>query len=74
MSDVSIKYSLLNKAARREVDDFMDFLLSKQKKNKINPITGYKKKILTVSTWSDADLQVFDENQKIFNQWRIQEW
>jgi len=74
MSDVLLKYKLLNKSARQEVNDFMDFLLSKQKTHKPGPVDAYKKKILNVSTWTESDLSVFKENAKLFNNWKIQEW
>ena len=74
MSDIVVKYNRLNKIARQEVNDFMDFLLSKQKTNKSIFLTSYKNKILNVSIWSDSDLKIFDENRKLFNQWRVQEW
>ena len=73
MSDVLLKYKLLNKSARQEVNDFLDFLLSKQKTEKNKPVTAYKKKILNVSTWSESDLNVFKESDKMFNNWRVQE-
>jgi hypothetical protein len=72
MSDLVVKYSLLNKTAQQEVNDFLDFLLSKQKSQKTN--MDYKLKINAVSTWSDSDLAVFMNNQSVFNQWRIEEW
>jgi len=72
MSDIILKYSLLNKTAKEEVNDFLDFLLSKQKSKKTNK--DYKIKIHTVSTWSDTDLAIFKNNQNLFNQWRIEEW
>jgi len=31
MSDIVIKYNQLNKIARQEVNDFLDFLISRQK-------------------------------------------
>ena len=74
MSDLVVKYNKLNKTARQEVNDFMDFLLSKQNTNKTNFPGIYKDKILSVSIWADSDLKIFDENQKLFNQWRVQEW
>lgn len=74
MSDIVVKYNRLNKTARQELNDFMDFLLSKQKTDKPIFLTTYKNKILNVSIWSDSDLKIFDENQKLFNQWRVQEW
>lgn len=72
MTDLIVKYSLLNKTAQKEVIDFLDFLLSKQKSHKTN--MDYKIKINSVSTWSDSDLAVFRNNQKLFNQWRVEEW
>ncbi|MDO9581417.1 MAG: hypothetical protein Q7J06_12795 [Bacteroidales bacterium] len=74
MSEIVVKYNRLNKTARQELNDFMDFLLSKQKTDKPIFLTTYKNKILNVSVWSDSDLKIFDKNQKLFNQWRVQEW
>ncbi|MFA5776733.1 MAG: hypothetical protein WC988_04240 [Patescibacteria group bacterium] len=74
MSEIVVKYNRLNKTARQELNDFMDFLLSKQKTDKPIFWTTYKNKILNVSIWSDSDLKIFDENQNLFNQWRVQEW
>ena len=74
MSELVVKYNRLNKTARQEVNDFMDFLLSKQKSGKSIFLTSYKNKILNVSNWTDSDIKIFDENQKLFNQWRVQEW
>jgi hypothetical protein len=74
MSDIVFKYNRLNKIARQEVSDFMDFLLSKQNKPEANYLTNYKNKILSVSTWSETDLRIFEENQKVMNQWKALEW
>ncbi|MFA5330637.1 MAG: hypothetical protein WC384_22785 [Prolixibacteraceae bacterium] len=74
MSDILVKYNRLSKTARKEVNDFMDFLLSKQKSNRPNLLTTYKNKILKITTWSDSDLKIFEENQKLLNQWKSQEW
>lgn len=75
MTDIAIKYSLLDESARTEVNDFMDFLLQKQRLKKGNSLSSYKKKILGVSTWSDSDIESFQVNQKLFNSsWRPQKW
>ena len=74
MSDIGIKYNRLNKTSRQEVNDFMDFLLSKQKINNPISLSTYKNKILKVSIWTDSDLKIFDKNQELFNQWRVKEW
>lgn len=72
MTDLVLKYNALNKTAQKQVNDFMDFLLSKRKnyKSKVN----YKSRILSVSTWSDSDLEIFRKNQILFNSWQIEEW
>jgi hypothetical protein len=74
MADITLKYSLLNKGARQEVNDFLDFLLHKQHEKKGNSLSSYKKKILGVTTWTDSDIEVFKVNQKLFNSWRIEQW
>lgn len=74
MCNIVLKYNSLSKTAKQEVNDFMDFLLSKQKLHKTNPLSEYKNKILQVSQWTSADVKIFDENQILFNQWKPQEW
>lgn len=37
-------------------------------------MSEYRKKILTVSNWNDADINIFDENQKMFIQWKVEKW
>jgi hypothetical protein len=72
MADIVLKYNLLNKNAQQEVNDFLDFLLSKQETKKTND--DYSTKILSVSTWTDSDLVVFKNNQTSFNNWQVEEW
>ena len=74
MSQIVVKYNKLDKTARQELNDFMDFLLSKQKNPNPLLMSAYKNKILNVSVWSDSDLKIFNENQKLFNNWKVQEW
>jgi len=74
MNAIVVKYSTLNKTAQQELNDFMDFLLSKQENTRINLLMAYKKKILNVGIWSDSDLKIFEENRILFNQWKIQDW
>ena len=74
MNDMSLKYRLLDRSAKEEVNDFINFLFSRQSNKKSLSIAGYKKKILSVSIWKDSDLEIFKENQKLFNSWAIQEW
>ena len=74
MSDIVVKYNRLNKSARQEVNDFMDFLLSKQKTSKSALLSAYKNKILSISTWSESDMKTFNESKKMFDQWQVQDW
>lgn len=75
MTDIVLKYSLLNESGRKEVNDFLDFLLEKQRDKKGNSPSSYKKKILGVTTWSDSDIESFQVNQKLFNSsWRPEKW
>jgi hypothetical protein len=74
MTDITLKYNLLDNSSRREVLDFMDFLLNKKPKVIKNTTSEYKKKILKVSVWSDKDIELMTNNQQKFNEWKVQEW
>ncbi len=73
MSELILKYNLLNTAAQQQVQDFIDFLLTKNKQQPKNQ-QNYKQKILQVSVWDDADLQYLEAAQKTMTQWTMQEW
>jgi len=73
--DNTLKYDLLGPFEKKEVQDFIDFLFSKNKEVKQSAPSGdYKKKILSVSTWSENDVKVFEENRKHFEQWHPPVW
>lgn len=74
MTDISLKFNLLDNSSRREVLDFMDYLLYKKPKAIKNTTSEYKKKILKVSVWSDKDIELMSNNQQKFNEWKVQEW
>lgn len=74
MTDLIKKYNLLDKVSKKEILDFADFLLNKNIKSSKNQRVDYKKKILSVSVWSDSDIDFILNNQKKFNQWKAQEW
>ncbi len=65
---------MLNKESQKEVHDFLDFLLSKQMRKKNTSKSSYKKRILSVSTWSEEDVDEVEKNSKLFNNWKINEW
>ena len=33
---------------------------------------AYKKRILKVSTWTEEEVKIFSENEKLFNEWKIE--
>lgn len=72
--EILAKYNLLDKDAQKEVQDFLDFLLFKKNRGILFDLDGYRRKIQGVSTWSAADIEVFDENAKLLNQWQIEKW
>jgi len=74
MDNSILKYHLLNSFEKKEVKDFIDFLFSKKKTAPLSGPSGYKNKILSVSTWGEEDIKVFDENKKIFDQWPPAKW
>ncbi|MBE0638380.1 MAG: hypothetical protein IH598_07665 [Bacteroidales bacterium] len=74
MNDLTLKFNLLEPDARKQVLDFIEFLLSKELKSQDSVQSDYKKKILEVSVWSDADVDLMIQNQQNFNQWKAQEW
>jgi len=71
--DTTLKYSLLDAFEKKEVSDFIDFLFSRKQHNK-EETSGYQEQILSVTTWSDEDIKVFEENRKLFNKWRPTTW
>jgi hypothetical protein len=75
MTDLILKkYNLLGESSKKEVLDFIDFLLNKDTKPPQKGLSDYKKKILTVSTWSDSDIDLIVQNQQKLNQWKAPEW
>jgi hypothetical protein len=74
MSDILIKYNTLSPDIQKEVNDFLDFLLSKYKGKKAFDIKSWKNKIKNVSIWTDEDIKAFEEVRHQFNQWKTEEW
>jgi len=58
-----LKYNLLDSYRRKEVLDFIDFLLNKNIEQVKQEKTSYKKKILKVSVWSDSDIDQIIQNK-----------
>lgn len=74
MNELLIKYNSLSPEMQREVDDFLDFMLLKSKDKKAFDMKSWKEKIKGISVWSEEDIEVFEENSKLLNQWNTEEW
>ena len=75
MKEFIVKYNLLDSFSKKEINDFLNFLLSKKKRKPSNGVkNSYKKKILSVSTWSDSDIARLEQDLKNFGQWKVQGW
>jgi ubiquitin C-terminal hydrolase len=64
MNDIAVKNNMLDKNLQQEVNDFIDFLLNKQHEMEKPDLSEYKKRVLKVSTLSEEDIAVFNENSK----------
>jgi len=72
MNDILLKYNTLSPEVQKEVNDFLDFMLSKDKK--ILDIKSWKSKIKNISTWTVEDIKTIEEGRQRFNQWKTEEW
>lgn len=60
MIDIVLKYNMLDEDAKRQLDDFIDFLLIRNKKSETG-FPEYYDRIQTVSQWSEADVEYLRE-------------
>lgn len=77
MGDLLSKYELLDAEGKKQLLDYLDYLLSKKQKKKAAKkfdYQAYRKKILTTSTWTEEDIAPIKEARQLINQWEIQEW
>lgn len=74
MSELEIKYNLLDPLLQKQVLEFIDFLVSTNKIVSSDNLSSYKKKILKTSKWSKNDINQLNDNLKHLNQWKIEEW
>ncbi len=73
MGDLLLKYQLLNDEEKKQVVDFLDFVLAK-KERKLIDMSDYKENILQVSIWSEEDAEAIVDAQKKLNQWQPTDW
>ena len=74
MNELLVKYNALSPEMQREVNDFLDFMLSKSKGKEIFDVKSWKEKIKGISVWSEDDVKIFEENKDLFNKWKTEEW
>ena len=70
--DIALKYNMLDENARSQLNDFIDFLLSKNKRKETD-LSEYYKRIQTVSQWSEEDVAYLREIDDNYN-WKVEEW
>ena len=74
MNQLTLKYNQLNSFSKKEISDFLDYLLSKEIKNTKTKTEEYKTKILKVSTWTEDEINELEKSIKGFGKWNVQEW
>jgi hypothetical protein len=63
------KFEVLPESAKKEVADFIDFLLQKRpfRKKKLD-----KKRLLEISQWAEEDIKVIKEAGNGINKWPLE--
>lgn len=74
MNDILTKYNSLSPDIQKEVNDFLDFLMSKHKDQKQFDMKSWKSKVKNLSTWKDEDLKGIEEGVQQFNLWKPEKW
>jgi len=74
--NIQTKYDSLNTEDQKQVDVFLEFVLnqSMQKRARGFDLSSWKKKIKKISAWSEKGVAAFNENKKLFSQWKVQQW
>jgi len=74
MNDFALKYDKLDIISKREVEDFLDYLLSKKKIHASQKVSSYKQQLLEVGIWSDDDISIMENFQKSMINLEIPKW
>ncbi|HLP62778.1 MAG TPA: DUF2281 domain-containing protein [Candidatus Deferrimicrobium sp.] len=63
------KFEILPESAKKEVADFIDFLLQKRlsRKKKTD-----KKMLLEISQWTEEDIKAIEDAGKEINKWQLE--
>lgn len=70
IEDITLKLADLSYVARKEMYDFMNFLLQRQKKKK-KPV---REKLLHVSVWKENDIKAIENAGKALRKWKIEKF
>lgn len=70
------KIELLDAEGQKQLLDFLDFLLLKQKEKHSLEFNYqvYRDQILSIGNWTDQDVDLIEKASAHFNQWQAQEW
>jgi len=71
VEDIILKYQLLPPENQQELQDFLDFLLTRKKRKPFN-MKVWKRKILSISAWSEVDIKKMKNRR--FTSWDPQAW
>lgn len=74
MSEFTLKILSLDKEAQQEVADFVDFLITKKGRIKKRDPETYRQLLMTISVWSDEDIDPIDEARHNFDNWTATKW
>ena len=72
MDNTILKYNSLDPVSKKQVRDYIDMMIARMKNFKKNQ-SPYKKRILTISTWSEDDIKPI-KDAHAFNHFRAEEW
>jgi len=70
IEEITLKLADLSFAARKEIYDFMNFLLQRQKKKK----KPAREKLLRVSVWKESDLKAIENAGRSLSGWNIEKF
>lgn len=77
MSELILKYSLLDAVGKQLLLDYLNTLLKEKKKTVPQQkfeYNAYRKKILLLGKWDEKDISLIKEAHINTNTWQIKEW
>ncbi len=66
---LSVKMQRMTRAQQREVMDFAEFLISREKPSA--EVSLRKERLLSVSVWSDSDVEAINRATAEVNKWNL---